>query len=61
MQDLIVFLIVGAAFVYLARYFWLSSRGKAGCNCPNSGGACGGEVKPKNDLVQIDLNGSFKK
>ncbi len=55
-QDFAVFLIVGAAFVYLVRHWVLTSRGEGGC-----GGCSGGCSKPKEEkLVQIDLGGSWK-
>ncbi len=55
-QDFAVFLIVGAACVYLVRHWMLTSRGDKSCSgC----GGCGS--KPKEEkLVQIDLGGSWK-
>jgi hypothetical protein len=58
MQDFAVYLIVGAASVYLVRHWVLTSRGDKSC------GGCGGcsAAKPKEEkLVQIDLGGSWKR
>lgn len=56
-QDIAVYLIVGAAALYLARHWLLTTRGDKGC------GSCGGcKTEPKKEtLVQIDLGGSWKK
>jgi hypothetical protein len=61
MQEFVVFLIVGAAFAYVARTLWLSWRGDKSC------GGCNGCASNKNSsqapreapLVQIDLGGSW--
>ncbi|HEX8552423.1 MAG TPA: FeoB-associated Cys-rich membrane protein [Abditibacteriaceae bacterium] len=53
MQDILVGVIVLAAMVYLARTFWLSSKG-GGC-----GGACGKKTcapKPQDELIQISFD-----
>jgi membrane-associated phospholipid phosphatase len=60
MQDVIVFLIVCAAGGYLGRHWWQSMKG--GKACGGCAGACGKPAaKPQPQLVQIDLNGSFRK
>ena len=59
-QDFAVYLIVGAATLYLVRHWILTTRGDKSC------GGCGGcdsKSKPKaqaEQLVQIDLGGSWK-
>lgn len=41
LEYLIVAGIVGAASLYIARYIWRMTRGKAtGCGCGASGSAC---------------------
>jgi hypothetical protein len=57
MQELIVFLIVGAAALYLVRMLWNTAQNQKGCG--GCGGACGGKTaKPANSsLIQIQLNG----
>jgi hypothetical protein len=54
-QEIIAFLIVAAAFVYLARTFWMifGSSGKKCGGCSNS---CGGKVEKPPQLVQIQIN-----
>lgn len=58
-QDFAVYLIVGAATLYLARHWILTTRGDKSC------GGCGGcNSKPEakaEKLVQIDLGGNWKK
>ncbi len=56
-QDIAVYGIVGAATLYLARHWILTTRGDKSC------GGCGGckEAPKKETLVQIDLGGNWKK
>lgn len=59
MQDAIVYLIVAAAVVYLARGVWQTSRGKKGCGSCGTG--CGVKKAPPpaaGGLIQISLNGT---
>jgi FeoB-associated Cys-rich membrane protein len=60
LQDIVVYLIVAAAAVYLARMLWQAANGEKGC------GSCGGCAKSApstrqspdaGGLIQIDLNG----
>jgi len=55
-QDIAVYFIVGAATLYLARHWFLTSRGDKNC------GGCGGcdSTSKQETLVQIDLGGSWK-
>lgn len=52
-QDFAVYLIVGAATLYLVRHWTLTTRGDKSC------GGCK-EAPKKETLVQIDLGGSWK-
>jgi hypothetical protein len=59
-QNIIVFLIVALAGVYLARMVWASVSGKKGCNCGTGGGCSKAGAAPKPPaaaLIQISLNG----
>jgi len=61
-QDLIVYLIVLAAVVYLARTWTATGKGSKGCGCA-SGGGCSKikkttpQVPATTALIQINLNG----
>ena len=59
-QDFAVFAIVGAATLYLVRHLWQMGSSKSGCGgckaCPSS------QTQTKEpELVQIDLNNSWKR
>ncbi|HEX9996957.1 MAG TPA: FeoB-associated Cys-rich membrane protein [Abditibacterium sp.] len=57
-QDIAVYVIVASAAIYLVRHFIASSRSDEGC------GGCGGckNTSPqKEELVQIDLSGNWKR
>jgi hypothetical protein len=64
LQEIIVYLIVAAAALYLARMLWQSASGKKGCGSCGSGGGCGKPVSGARQapdaagLIQINLNGS---
>ena len=62
-QDYAVFAIVACAAIYVVRHWILSAKGEAGCGkC--SGGGCASKTKTapvQPQLVQIDLNGSWKR
>jgi len=74
MQEFIVFLIVLAAVVYLARQYWPSKSKSGGCGGCSSGG-CGKEsTAPRSStlprsstpagesgLIQINVNGAQRK
>jgi hypothetical protein len=55
MQDIIVYCIVAAAAVYIARVLWSSLAGSKGCGgCGKS--ACATTKKPESqNLIQISL------
>lgn len=61
LQNIIVFLIVAAAAVYLARSAWSSLAGKKSCGSCGTGGGCSKTTAkvqpPPNALIQISLNG----
>lgn len=47
LEYLIVACIVGAASIYIGRYIWRMTRGKAtGCGCGASGDACPKSATP---------------
>jgi hypothetical protein len=64
MQDFAVFVIVGCAAAYMGRSWWLTAQGKKGCGgcnaCPSSA-AAKKQAPAGPQLMQIDLNGSWKK
>ena len=59
-QNIIVFLIVAAATVYLGRLLWISLSGKKGCGGCATGGCSkvtASPQQPAGTLIQISLNG----
>ena len=59
-QNIIVFLIVAAAAVYLGRLLWISLSGKKGCGSCATGGCSKAMTTPQQsggNLIQISLNG----
>lgn len=62
MQDILVYFIVAGAAFYVARSWYLASKGEGGCGGCKSGG-CASKTTEKQDapLVQIDLGASWRK
>ena len=50
-QDAIVYLLVAGAVFYVARMFWMSIKGDAGCGGCGTKGGCGGKSGAKNDVA----------
>lgn len=59
-QDFIVFALVALAAVYLVRSWLVSSREGGGCGKCSGGKSCASKTSEP-QIVQIDLNGSWKK
>jgi hypothetical protein len=62
MQDIVVYIIVALAAGYVIRLAWLSLAGKKGCGGCGSDGCKtkAGAAKATPQIIQIDLNSSFK-
>jgi hypothetical protein len=61
MQDIIVYMIVAGAAVYLGRYVWKSATGKKGCGCGSEGGCATKKAVPAQpELIQISLGSTHK-
>jgi len=60
-QDFAVFAIVALAAAYLVRSWFVSSKSGGGCGKCNSCPSSAAPKQPEPQLVQIDLNGGWKR
>ena len=60
LQNVLVFVCVGAAAFYMVRHWWLTSRNEKGCGGCGSCGKADKMVPAPKQLVQIDLGGTYK-